>query len=99
MAAIVNSLWKDFLAWRAIPEQYLNQTCDQNLPEVLHVLTAKNGGVGSRVSLLLDLAGGQEKLQSVGVGELLLQRLKVFFADVLSKQVNRLKAGTKQSAK
>jgi hypothetical protein len=57
------------------------------------------GWVGSRVFLLLDLARGQEKLQSVGIGELLLQRLKVFFADVLSKRVNMVKARKKQSAK
>ena len=99
IAAIVKSLWKDFLAWRAIPEQYLNGGCEHStLTESITPSARNNGGRKHGISLL-DLTSGQKELQPVGVGELLLQRLKVFFADVLSKQVNRLKAGTKQSAK
>ena len=41
--------------------------------------------------LLLDLAGCQKKLQPVGVGELLLQRLNVFFANVLQQVVSETK--------
>ena len=49
--------------------------------------------------LLLDLAGSQEKLQSVGVGKLLLQRLNVFFADVLRIIVSeKKKVGKEETA-
>ena len=44
--------------------------------------------------LLLDLAGRQEKLQPVGVRELLLQRLNVFFADVLIETSERESANS-----
>ncbi len=46
--------------------------------------------------LLLDLAGSQEKLQSVGVGKLLLQRLNVFFADVLRIIVSEMSEGQEE---
>ena len=48
--------------------------------------------------LLLDLAGSQEKLQSVGVGKLLLQRLNVFFADVLRIIVSERNEGKEETA-
>ena len=48
--------------------------------------------------LLLDLAGSQEKLQSVGVGKLLLQRLNVFFADVLRMIVSEMNEGKQETA-
>ena len=48
--------------------------------------------------LLLDLAGSQEKLQSVGVGKLLLQRLNVFFADVLRIIVREMNEGKEETA-
>ena len=83
IAAIVNSLWKDFFAWRAMPEQYLISACEQITQTGSKTLMAWTKQSGCTERLLLDLAGRQEKLQPVGVRELLLQRLNVFFADVL----------------